>query len=64
MKTNYTINNTAPYESFENGISLTKGFFDIESVLHSIWVLNDKNINHFYEAVDGVVYCREVRDES
>jgi len=63
-ETEYTISKTAPYEAYKDGQTITKGFFDIESTLHSIWVLNGKVLTNFYEAIDGVVYCREVEPDN
>ena len=61
IKTNYTIIKEATYIVMEGGSHVTKGFTDIDSALHSIWVLNGKVKEHFYQEVNGFVYLEQVK---
>ena len=45
-----------------NGFFISSTVLGIESALHSIWVLNGSNKNHFYEMIDNRIYKR-TKDE-
>ena len=41
-----------------NGFFISSTVLGIESALHSIYVLNGSNKNHFYEMIDNRIYKR------
>lgn len=57
-KTNYVLHKekSGSFTVLNNNKVCSKGFNDIESALHSVWVLNGKNQNHFYKQRDGKVF--------
>lgn len=63
-KTNYTtIKEGSAISVLEDGKAFTKGFTDVESAMHSIYVTNGKVVGHFYHSVDSEVFL-EVKDEN
>ena len=49
---------SARYTVLKDGLVWAIGFLDIESALHSVWVLEGKVYDHFYVVdADGVVAC-------
>jgi len=57
QQTKYVIQKeSARLTVYLNDKVVSKGFTDIESALHSVWVLNGKNQNHFYKQRDGKVF--------
>ena len=47
---------------FLNGFFISSTQLGLESALHSIYVLNGSNENHFYEMIDNRIYKR-IKDE-
>ncbi len=62
--TDYTITKCGDNRIVWKGsIVVAKGFTDDESALHAVWVLEEKNPNHFYAADDDGVIVQVNRDE-
>jgi len=55
-KTDYTIKDLKVYKS---GKLEAHGFGDIESALHSIWVMEGKRERTFFVESEGIVYLKE-----
>ena len=61
--TPYTISNCGGHRIvWKNSKVVSQGFFDDDSALHSVWVIEGKNPNHFYVQHKGV-FSRTNRDE-
>ena len=61
-KTIYTtIQDGETIEVLEDGKAFTKGFTDMGSAMHSVWVANGKKAHEFYSNIENEVFL-EIRD--
>lgn len=57
QKTNYTIDQS--FKVYKNDKLEAHGFTDMESSLHSVWVMEGKPLGTFFVESNGVVYKKE-----